>query len=177
MPVYHSTLNDFPGEKICSTTVLPLKTKIKGPCPPADPSKPDIIDEAIDLFRANVLFKKFQPEGPADLTLVYLTIYIAEVLRLFATQKKKTDAQKKLVELTMKANFSIPGEKDWPLAGFFANPKDRKEQETFRQYYRQLREECGNRLLDVAYLAADGEQNKWWIQFSKRKFLNINSTN
>lgn len=66
----------------------------------------------------------------------------------------------------MKANFSIPGEKDWPLAGFFANPKDRKEQETFRQYYRQvipflllllslvqLREECGNRVLELAFQA------------------------
>jgi len=156
--------------------VLPLKTKIKGPAPTADPSKPDIIEEAIENFRANVLFKKFPPEGPADLTLAYLTIYIAEVLRLFATQKTKTLAQKKLVEITMKANFSIPGEKDWPLAGFFPAPKERKEQETFRQYYRQLREECGNRLLDVAYMA-DGEQNKWWIQFSKRKFMNIASTN
>ena len=176
MPVVHSTLNDFPvQEKVCSTAVFPLKTKIKGPAPPADPNKPDIIDESIDFFRANVLFKKFTPEGPADLTLAYLTIYIAEVLRLFAAHKKKTDAQKKLVELTMKANFSIPGEKDWPLPGFFAVPKERKEQETFRQYYRQLREECGNRLLDVAYLA-DGEQNKWWIQFSKRKFMNIAAT-
>jgi len=123
-----------------------------------------------------VLFRKYDSQGPADLTLCYLTIYIAEVLRLLATQKTKILGQKKLVELTMKANFSIPGEKDWPLGGFFQAPKERKEQETFRQYYRQLREECGNRVLEVAY-QADGEQNKWWIQFSKRKFMNLASTN
>jgi len=152
-----------------------LKTTLKGPAPQGDKSKPDIIDEAIEFFRANVLFKKYSPEGPADLTIAYLTIYIAEVLRLLAKEKTKSGGVKKLTELTMKANFSIPGEAKFPLNGFFGAPKDRGEQEKFRQYFRQLREECGNRVVERAYLE-DGSQNKWWIQYSKRKFMNTDST-
>jgi len=153
-----------------------LKTKIKGPAPPGEKDKDDVIDEALGFFRANVMFKKFSPKGPADLTICYLTVYIAEVLRLLVKQKTKNEGIKKLTELTMKANFSVPGESNFVLNGFFSNPENRKEQETFRQYFRQLREECGNRVVEFAY-NEDGSQNKWWMQFSKRKFLNLSSTN
>jgi hypothetical protein len=44
----------------------------------------DIIDEAIDFFRANVLFRQYDPKGPADRVLCYLTIYIGECLRCVA---------------------------------------------------------------------------------------------
>ena len=46
--------------------------------------------------------------------------------------------------------------------------------DAFRTFYRQLREEVVNRLVDLAYLE-NGEQNKWWMSFSKRKFMNIAS--
>lgn len=36
----------------------------------------DIIDEAIDLYRANCLFKNFEITGPGDRVLVYLTLFI-----------------------------------------------------------------------------------------------------
>lgn len=176
MPTYHSTFNEIAGASICKTVVLPLRTKIKGPAPSQKAGSPDIIDEAIEFFRANVLFKKYSPEGPADLTLCYLTVYIAEVLRLLTRYKTKNEGTKKLIELTLKANFAIPGEDKFVLNGFFSAPSDRKEQETFRQYFRQLREECGVRLLEFAY-NEDGSPNKWWMQFSKRKFMNFDSTN
>lgn len=67
-------------------SILPLKTKIRGPAPPpgeqraslevevvlnayrptADPTAMDILDESIDLFRANSLFRNFEIKGPAD---------------------------------------------------------------------------------------------------------------
>lgn len=31
-------------------------------------------------------------------------------------------------------------------------------------------------MLELCYLE-DGSPNKWWLQFSKRKFMNIDSTN
>jgi actin related protein 2/3 complex subunit 3 len=40
---------------------------------------PDVVDEAIAYFRANVMFRSFPVEGPADLVLAYLTVYISEV--------------------------------------------------------------------------------------------------
>lgn len=175
MPTYHSSLNEFSPANCCHTSVLPLRTKLKGPAPAAKEGTLDIIDEAIKFFRANVLFKKYESKGPADLTICYLTIYITEVLRLLARDKDVTAGKTRLVELTLKQNFAIPGEKGFPLGGFFSDPKDRREGDTFRQYFRQLREECGNRLLDVIY-NEDGTQNKWWFQYSKRKFMNIAST-
>jgi len=174
MPVYHSTMLDQKVATACGSALLPLKTKVKGPAPPAKPSEPDVIDEAISFFRANVLFRSFQTQGPADLTLAYLTAFIAEVLRFFAKQKTKEDARKKLTELSMSQNFPIPGDKNFALAGFFAVPASRAESDSFRQYYRQMREELCNRMLDIAY-DAQGNQNKWWIAFSKRKFMNITS--
>jgi len=57
------------------------------------------------------MFRAFQSQGPADLTLAYLTAFIAEVLRFFAKQKTKEEAKKKLTELSMSQNFPIPGQR------------------------------------------------------------------
>ncbi len=63
--------------------LLPFKTKTDGPASsnmlPKD--KPDIIDEAFQLFRVNVLFKDFPIEGPADKVLVYLIVLIGFMLK------------------------------------------------------------------------------------------------
>jgi len=58
------------------------------------------------------------------------------------------------------------------MQGFFKLPGGKQEEDITRQYFRQLREELCDRLLDIAYLT-DGKPNKWWMQFSKRKFMNI----
>ena len=36
----------------------------------------DIVDEALALFRANVLFRNFEVHGSADRVLIYLTLFI-----------------------------------------------------------------------------------------------------
>lgn len=173
----YSSQNEYAGAKVCNTVVLPLKTKSKGPAPPGREDAEDIIDEAIKFFRANVLFRKFESEGPADLTIAYLTVLIAEILRVFAGARAKTknDGQKIIQEISLKTNFPVPGDAGFPLGGFFSAPADRQEQETIRQYIKQLREETCLRMLEIAY-NANGERNKWWCQFSKRKFMNIAST-
>jgi len=174
MPVYHSSFNETEGEKICNTVMLPLKTKVKGPAPPGRTDGEDVIDEAIKFFRANVLFRKFESQGPADLSVCYLTILISEILRLCASNQAvtKNAGQKKLLEISLKTNFLIPGDNGFSLAGFFTAPVSRSEGEKCRQYFKQLREETCLRMLDVAY-NEDGTRNKWWCQFSKRKFMNI----
>jgi len=174
MPVYHSSLNGFVGQGICGTMVFPLKTKVKGPAPPAKTGEEDIIDESLKNFRANVMFRNFPSKGPGDLTQAYITAFIAQVLREFSKQKTKNEAKAKITALSMSQNFAVPGEKGWQFPGFFKEPASRSESESFRNYYRQLREELVNRLVDLAYLD-NGEQNKWWMQFSKRKFMNISS--
>ena len=45
-----------------------------------DVSTHDIVDEAIKLFRANILFKNYKIEGSGDRTLIYLTCFIQKCL-------------------------------------------------------------------------------------------------
>jgi len=127
---------------------------------------------AIDFFRANVLYRTYHTNGPADLQIAYLTAFIGEVLRVLTKYKKKDEGRKNITAVSMSQTFSVPGDKKFPFAGFFKAPENRAEAESFRNYFRQLRETLVDRLLDVVYLP-NGDANKWWMQFSKRKFMNI----
>jgi len=180
MPVNHSSLNGWSGPVACGSALLPLHTKVKGPAASLPSDQQDIIDEALSFYRANVLFKNFQPQGAADLTLAYLTVYIGEVLRFCQKYKTKEEARKAITSISMSTTFSIPGDKSFPFPGFFTNPANKTDADAFKTYYRQLREECANRVLDVAYIqgqqAAEQTHNKWWMAFSKRKFMNITQT-
>lgn len=74
--------------------VLPIRTRTRGPAytlPPLPPNTLDIdvppdsesydcIDEILSLFRANVLFRNFEINGPADRMLIYGTLFISECL-------------------------------------------------------------------------------------------------
>ena len=67
MPAYHSAYNDADVGAIASMSLLPIRTRVRGPAPPlADADAMDIVDEAIDLFRANCLFRNFEIKGGAD---------------------------------------------------------------------------------------------------------------
>ena len=80
MPVYHSTFNSAEGfNSVSNCTILPVRTRSRGPAPKALDTERDIIDEAIEFFRANVFFKSFEVKGGADRVLLYLTIYISQV--------------------------------------------------------------------------------------------------
>jgi len=60
MPAYHSQFNhrnEF--RTVGNMVLLPIKTKVRGPATPAPTTEDDIIDEALDLFRANCFFRKF----------------------------------------------------------------------------------------------------------------------
>jgi actin related protein 2/3 complex subunit 3 len=146
---------------------------VKGPAPPTNDK--DIIDEAVEYFRANILYRTFDSEGPADLTLCYLVVLMSEIIREMAKAKTKTEAAKAVQTISLSTSFSIPGEGGFPLSGFFTNPKTKQEGDLFRSYFRQLREETCSRTLDVIY-DAKGQQSKWWFQFQKRKFMNIAKT-
>ena len=47
-----------------------------GPALKADFETDDIVDEAINYFRANIMFKYFEVKGGADKVLIYLTVFI-----------------------------------------------------------------------------------------------------
>jgi actin related protein 2/3 complex subunit 3 len=57
----------------------------------------------------------------------------------------------------------------------FNPPSNRQEAETLRQYLSQVRQELAARLLARIYEDAagvgDGKPSKWWLSFTKRKFM------
>ena len=92
--MYHSKHNDVTNCKTtCKASVLPLKSgSVKGPAgefSPQNEKDMDVVDEALTYFRANILFSQFEVEGGADLTLVYLTAWIADCLRKLQKEKTK----------------------------------------------------------------------------------------
>ncbi|GBG30895.1 Actin-related protein 2/3 complex subunit 3 [Hondaea fermentalgiana] len=172
MPAYHSTLNDDGGNVVCGMSVLPLKTSVKGPAPRASGSDEDIIDEAIKFFRANVLFASYVIEGPADRVIIFLTLFISQILKRMEKAGNKQSGAKIMFDLS-KEKFPLPGESGWPLGGHIPAPKGRDEEDKCRNYMKQLREECCNRMLDRLYAHSEAAPDKFWMGFSKRKFMNI----
>ena len=48
------------------------------------PDQEDIVDEALTFFRAQVYFKNYAVQGPADKTLIYLTVFIQKCLEVIS---------------------------------------------------------------------------------------------
>lgn len=167
--VYHSEFNEAQARQLCSMALLPIKTKVTGPAAQCPPDQRDIIDEALDFFKANVLFRNFEIQGPADRLLIYLTWYTKEALGRL-NNCSRGDAEKQLYQLAIE-NFSIPGDSQFPFGGFFSNPTGRAEADQTRKYFTQLRHELGSRLIERVYAESDAAPSKWWMCWVKRKFL------
>lgn len=74
--------------------LLPLRTRVRGPAytlppvsnlpasqsPEPDDESYDALDEVLSLYRANVLFRNFEIQGPPDRLLVYGILWCGEVL-------------------------------------------------------------------------------------------------
>ena len=95
---------------------------------PTRPSPPwraggekDIVDEAIYYFKANVFFKNYEIKGDADRVLVYLTLYISQCLGRLQKCANANEASKAIATLAIE-NFSIPGDKDFPMNQLYAKP-------------------------------------------------------
>ncbi|KAL6601210.1 ARP2/3 complex 21 kDa subunit [Neocallimastix californiae] len=175
MPAYNSSFNSDDLRSIGNMAILPIKSKFKGPAPiESNSQKEDIIDEAINLFRANCLFKNFEFKGNADRVLVYLIVYISECLSKINQKSplpNKLEGYKILNSLALQ-NFSVPGDPNFPLNAFFEAPTDRNQNELMRQYISQLRQEMSARIIEKIYIE-DSAPSKWWMCFSKRKFMGI----
>ncbi|GFZ47895.1 Actin-related protein 2/3 complex subunit 3 [Saitozyma sp. JCM 24511] len=193
MPAYHSAFNGDPSvRQVGNTAVLPINTKIRGPAPIAgDPNIPDIIDESLDLFRANCLFRNFEIKGPADRLLIYLILFISDCLTKLAPSPGKPspgyqEATKLLSTLAVDT-FALPGDAGFPLNSLYHPPASRQDADYLRSYLTQTRSELALRLCDRLYpaeqiLGADGQPtgqlgpratkpSKWWMAFQKRRFM------
>jgi actin related protein 2/3 complex subunit 3 len=169
MPSYHSMYNGAGFTELCGLPVLPLKTKVRGPAPTVDPptEEEDVVDEALRLFRANLLFRNFELQGGGDRLLVYLTLFIHACLKRAAARAGKAEGARELAALAAGAHLA-PGDAAWPLAQVIPAPKSAADLEALKGYLRQLRECVAARLVDRIY-GEDGAQNRHWMQYAKRK--------
>lgn len=95
----------------------------------ADPAEADIIDETLDLFRANSLFRNFEIKGPADRLLIILILFVSDCLAKIGTARtvpNQIDANKSLNTLAVD-NFPIPGDANFPLNAHYATPESRAD--------------------------------------------------
>ncbi|KAH9996373.1 ARP2/3 complex 21 kDa subunit [Xylariaceae sp. FL0662B] len=188
MPAYNSMFNADPNvpRLIGNVPLLPLRTKTRGPAytlPPAtgvpanespdpDSESYDILDEVLALFRANTFFRNFEIQGPADRLLIYGILFVSECLAKIRPHHALRDATKEVLNTALDLNFAIPGDPGFPLNQMYEPPRDRQDAEQLRQYLAQVRQELASRLLARVYEeGGDGKPSKWWLSFTKRKFM------
>ncbi|KAF2720596.1 ARP2/3 complex, 21 kDa p21-Arc subunit [Polychaeton citri CBS 116435] len=186
MPAYHSIFLEEPNQQfIGNFALLPLRTRTRGPAqqlPPlsggvseldVDPSNEsyDPADEVLSLFRANTFFRNFEIKGPADRVLIYGILFTSEALNKIKPGMARRDAEKAVTNIALDTNFAIPGDASFPLNQAFEPPRDRNEAELLRQYIVQFRQELAGRLLNRVYTDPSGQPSKWWLSYSKRKFM------
>ncbi|KAF9226677.1 ARP2/3 complex, 21 kDa p21-Arc subunit [Gyrodon lividus] len=175
MPAYHSAFNEFEdARQVGNMAILPIKTKIRGPAPAADPQQADIVDETLDLFRANSLFRNFEIKGPADRLLIVLILFVSDCLAKIGTVRTvpgQVEASKMLNTLSVD-NFPIPGDANFALNAHYVGPANRADADYLRTYLTQVRQELAARLVERLYADGSGKPSKWWMAFQKRRFMN-----
>ncbi|XP_002127960.1 actin-related protein 2/3 complex subunit 3-A-like [Ciona intestinalis] len=170
MPAYHSA-QTF-QKSIGNLALVPIKcpTKYKGPAPRLPNDATDIIDETIGFFRANIFFRNYDIKSDADRTLIYITLYIQECLKKLQRCANKEQGRKELYTLAV-SPYDIPGDPGFPLNAMYSKPQSRAEADQMKAYIGQLRLEIGDRLLEKVIDQETGKPSKWWMCYSKRKFM------
>ncbi|KAI5793257.1 actin-related protein 2/3 complex subunit 3 [Geopyxis carbonaria] len=185
MPAYHSAFLGDTDVRVIGNFALPsLRTRTRGPAYilpalPAgvseldvdpDSESYDILDETLTLFRANTLFRNFEIKGPADRALIYGILWISECLTKVKPTMTQREAEKALQSAALD-QFALPGDASFPLNALYQAPKDRNEADMLRQYISQMRQELASRLLNRLYADGTGKPSKWWLSFTKRRFM------
>jgi actin related protein 2/3 complex subunit 3 len=145
-------LNEEPDiRQVGNLGIYPIKTRLRGPAPlagalspyippfpviidhqpliPASNEQGDIVDETLDLFRANSLFRNFEIKGPGDRLLIILVLFISDCLAKLGTARTpptQIEASKTLNTLAVD-NFPIPGDANFLLNAHYAPPASRAD--------------------------------------------------
>jgi len=175
MPAFHSTLSS-PGNTLGNMAIMPIRQTTKGSArgPAPQTNDEDIVDQSINLFKANILFTNFEMETDVDRVLVYVTLYIIECLKRLQKLPNVERATQDMFSAALEP-FSIPGEAGFPLNAFYSKPQG-SEAEEMKKYLVQLRQETGARLAEKVFdpsLSGGAGPAKWWTCWAKRKFLNV----
>lgn len=110
------------------TSILPTITNLRS-LVSASNEQGDIIDESLDLFRANSLFRNFEIKGPGDRLLIILILFISDCLAKLGsarTPPAQIEASKLLNTLAVD-NFPVPGDANFLLNSHYAPPGSRAD--------------------------------------------------
>lgn len=176
MPAYHST---FLGEEGTSRIVgnlclLPIHSNFRGPSYPPEQDY-DIVEEILDLFRANSFFKNFEIKGPADRLLVYGILFVSDCLSKLNKDVSHKEATRILNNLALDS-FSLPGDVGFPLNTLYKPAANKNESDLLRSYLQQFRQELADRLLKKIYKDDPNSPSKFWLAFTRRRFMNMNKS-
>jgi len=168
---YHTQFTDSP-QKVGNIAILPIKTQIRGPAPRDVGNKDDldIIDEAIYYFKANVFFRTYEIKSAGDRLLIYITLYISECIKKLAKCTNKNQGMQEMHMLGI-SKFDIPGDPGFVLNSVYKRPGTGQDAEFLRQYLQQVRQEVGNRVCEKVFATEDGKPSKWWLCFTKKRFM------
>jgi len=178
MPPFRALVSRADGQtrSLGNVALLPLRQTTKGsdrgPAPPTHGE--DIVDQSLNLFKANILFKQFEMESDVDRVLVYVTLYTIECLKRLQKCTTQDNAMRDMYTAALES-FHLPGEAGFPLNAFYTKPNP-AEADELKRYLTQIRQETGARLAGKVFdqgLAPEGGPSKWWTCFAKRKFLNV----
>lgn len=171
MPPFHSR-QEASAAHLCGCALLPLRTSFAGPAPSSRSILgEDIVDEALRGFRWNILFRSFEVAGGVDRVLVYLTLWIQKCLGVASTSGNPEEVRRQLETLAASDTFPGPGDVGFALASLIPTGATLQETQAARGYLKQLRQETLVRFLPLLY--PDGRPNKWWLQFARRRFMNL----
>lgn len=168
MPAYHSTFIENNDRIVGNTVLLPFKTNFRGPSYSTD-LEYDIVDEVLDLFRANSFFKNFEIKGPADRLLIYGILFISECLTKINKSTPSKEAVRILNNLSLDS-FALPGDIGFPLSSLYLPPANKNDAELLRGYLQQFRQELSDRLIKRIYIS--DVPSKHWLAFTRRRFMN-----
>ena len=140
----------------------------------SDTSTHDIVDEAIALFRANILFKNFKVKGSADKSVIFLTCFIQKCMEQMARFKDQDRATNVVGQIV-----NDPKAVEVGMETFFMNKLGLlnikapvAEKRKLGDYLKKLMQECAKRLLEYLFRAGEGDLNrKYWVGMGKRPFL------
>ena len=162
-----SVFGDYKAPKtISSLPILPIRDSSKAGAKPEF----DIVDEAIYHFRTNIFMRDFPAKTGADRLIIYLTFYAMKCLKFIG--QNKADKKKCQLELdgwNLKP-FPIPGEGGFIIESYVTAPNGEAEKRELRDYFKKLRVEMGNRMIQKCF-GNEKVADKWWVCFSQRKFL------
>ena len=172
MPSYHSVFNKREYDKLCDIPMIDFQ-KDKTPTldynllkVQEDQIQVDIIDEAIIYFRANILFKNFSIDGPADKLIVYITVFIQKCLERGAQKGK--DPKKDIKDLVDECKYTTDPE-------YFFNiltTNEPSQVSALEKYLKSIREEVVKRLIHLLYdNPTTAIDLKYWLGLGKKKFM------